>query len=315
MISVTLTYFTSRPYIKVLSQKDLLNFSTLSGRPQLLHKQYDKTFGQMENFYAVANGRVMEYVEFWNEHLPEQIQIRCNFDIDWDDQDECILANKDYLTILDPQGARLTYLFAVGRVGREASSKGGNPPYSQLIGPSWQVAVGLSNPSLWDLSAGEAADPGAYPGAFADADGPFKPYEVTVEGNSLVFTSLDGTRTKTFKLTDTGIEVEYQTQEPVTTQIPMQVDPWTRFTPGWAEKYVQENTPSGVAWGLENGPMVRIQTEGPVKMRAFNESLDLLAYPEDPDFEYPPGHYVPFPMAIAEVEMQDGYFLRLERLP
>jgi hypothetical protein len=25
--------------------------------------------------------------------------------------------------------------------------------------------------------------------------------------------------------------------------------------------------------------------------------------------------YVPFPMAITGVEMQDGYFLRLERLP
>jgi len=50
-------------------------------------------------------------------------------------------------------------------------------------------------------------------------------------------------------------------------------------------------------------------------MRAFNETLDLLANPEDPDFSYPPGHYVPFPMAVAEVEMQDGYFLRLERLP
>ena len=61
--------------------------------------------------------------------------------------------------------------------------------------------------------------------------------------------------------------------------------------------------------------MVSVQTEGRITMRAFNESLDLLASPEDPDFDYPAGHYIPFPMAIAEVEMQDGYFLRLERLP
>jgi hypothetical protein len=27
------------------------------------------------------------------------------------------------------------------------------------------------------------------------------------------------------------------------------------------------------------------------------------------------GQIIPFPLAIAEVEMQDGYFLRLERLP
>jgi hypothetical protein len=61
--------------------------------------------------------------------------------------------------------------------------------------------------------------------------------------------------------------------------------------------------------------MVSVQTRGLITMRAFNELLSLLANPEDPDFDYPPGHYVPFPMAIAEVEMQDGYFLRLERLP
>jgi hypothetical protein len=171
----------------------------------------------------------------------------------------------------------------------------------------------LSNPSTWNLSAGEAADPGTYPGAFADLDEPFKPFEATIEGNTLIFTSLDGTRTKTFNLTSDGLEAEYQTQGSVTTQIPLLVDPDTRFTPGWAEKYVQENTPGGVTWGLENGPLVRLQTEGLIMMRAFNESLSLLAKPEDPDFEYPPGYYVPFPMAIAEVEMRNGYSVRLER--
>jgi hypothetical protein len=109
--------------------------------------------------------------------------------------------------------------------------------------------------------------------------------------------------------------LEYLTDEPVSTQIPLLVDPNSRFTHGWAQNYEQEKTPGGIAWGLKNGPMVRIQLNGPVQMRAFNESLSLLVNPEDPDFDYPPGHYIPFPMAIVEVEMQDGYFLRLERLP
>jgi hypothetical protein len=226
-----------------------------------------------------------------------------------------VLANSEYLAILDPQGARLTYLFTVGWVGREASPKGGNPPYSQLIGPSWQVAVGLSNPSTWDLSAGEAADPGAYPGAFTDADEPFKPYRPTLNGNALMFTSLDGTRAKIFHLTETSLEVEYRTQEPVITQLPLLVEPDSRFSTGWAQHYVQEKIPGGIAWGLEDGPVVRIQAEGQITMRAFNESLSLLTSPENPDFGYPSGHYVPFPLAIVEVEMQDGYFLRLERLP
>jgi hypothetical protein len=283
-----------------LSTDDLLDFQTKSGKPDIQPYPIDEDLEKLKTHYQNLTQPVLDFVENW-QGSPIST---CDSDIDKDGQLECILADETYLAILDPRGARLTYLFA-----REGES------LHQLIGPSWQVAVGLSNPSTWDHSAGEAADLGAYPGAFADVENPFKPYDPVIEGSTLTFTSLDGTRTKTFKLTETGVEVEYQTQEPVTAQIPLLVDPNSRFTLGWAEKYTKKNTPDGVVWGLEDEPMVRIQSEGPITMRAFNESLSLLATPEDPDFDYPPGHYIPFPMAIAEVEMGDGYFLWLERLP
>jgi hypothetical protein len=303
MAGATLAYFASRPYIQILTAEDLMDFPTKSGNPELRSSPLDESINKLEAHYKNLTQPALDFAANWKGSPLSG----CATDLDKDGQPECIFADEQYLAIFDPQGARLTYLFAVGRVG--------NPPYTQFIGPSWQVAVGLSNPSLWDLSAGEAADPGAYPGAFADADDPFKAYEATIEGNTLVFTSLDGVRVKSFNLTETGIEVKYQTQEPVITQIPLLVDPGTRFTPGWAGKYVQEKTPGGIAWGLVNGPMVTIQIQSPASMRAFNESLSLLADPEDPDFDYPAGHYVPFPLAIAEIEMHDGYFLRLERLP
>jgi hypothetical protein len=300
MVGQTLAYFASRPYIHILSTDDLLDFQTKSGKPDIQPYPIDEDLEKLKTHYQNLTQPVLDFVENW-QGSPIST---CDSDIDKDGQLECILADETYLAILDPRGARLTYLFA-----REGES------LHQLIGPSWQVAVGLSNPSTWDHSAGEAADLGAYPGAFADVENPFKPYDPVIEGSTLTFTSLDGTRTKTFKLTETGVEVEYQTQEPVTAQIPLLVDPNSRFTLGWAEKYTKKNTPDGVVWGLEDEPMVRIQSEGPITMRAFNESLSLLATPEDPDFDYPPGHYIPFPMAIAEVEMGDGYFLWLERLP
>ena len=306
MLGPTLAYFVSRPYIHILTTDDLTNFPTKSGEPQFQPVPTDERIKKLETLYQNLTLPVLDYAENW---IGSSISA-CDNDIDNDGQAECILANENTLAILDPQGARLTYLFT-----REGEN------LHQLVGPSWQVAVGLSNPSTWDLSAGEAADPGAYPGAFADADDPFKAYEPAIEGDTLVFTSLDSTRVKTFKLIDAGIEAEYQTQEPVRTQIPLLVDPDTRFTPGWAEKYFQQNTPDGVAWGLGNGPMVSIHivpvggADDPVSTRAFNESLSLLGTSENPDFDYPAGHYVPFPMGIAEVEMGDGYFLRLERLP
>ncbi len=300
MVGPTLAYFASRPYIHILSTDELLDFPTESGKPEVLPTDTSELIPNLKSHYENLTQSVLEFSKNWNGSPFSN----CDTDVDKDGQSECILADETHFAILDPQGARLTYLF-----NREENT------LHQLIGPSWQVAAGLSNPSTWDLSMGEAADPGAYPGAFADEDDPFKLYKPAIEENKIIFISLDGTRSKIFILDENGITVEYQTQEPVTTQIPLLVDPETRFTPGWAEKYVQQNTPGGIAWGLENGPMVRIQTEGPLTMRAFNESLPLLTTPEDPDFDYPPGHYTPFPMAIVEVEMEDGYFLRLERLP
>jgi len=300
MVGPTLAYFASRPYIHILSADDLTNFPTRTGKPEILPSHLDSAVDTLESNYESLTRPVLAFAAKWQGSPLAS----CATDLDKDNQPECVLADEGYLAILDPQGARLTYLFT-----REGES------LHQLIGPSWQVAVGLSNPSTWNLSADEAADPGAYPGAFADVDDPFKVYEPSFEGNTLTFTSLDGTRIKSFKVTEAGIEVEYQTPEPVTTQIPLLVDPDTRFTPGWAENYVQQNTPYGVAWGLENGPMVGIKTEGKIMMQAFTKSLSLLSTPEDPDFDYPPGHYVPFPMAVTEVEVQDGYFLWLERLP
>jgi hypothetical protein len=322
MAAGALAYFASRPYVRILSAEGLINFPTTSGKPELRASPQNDALSQLETHYNDLTRPVLKFVENWQGSPLSG----CNSDLDKDGQPECVLANDEYLAILDPRGARLTYLFAAERDTITLYTH-------QLIGPSWQVAVGLSNPSLWDPTAGEAADPGAYPGAFADADDPFKPYEPAIEANTVIFTSLDGTRTKTFNFIQAGIEVEYQTQQPVKTQIPLLVEPETRFTPGWAEQYIQEKTPGGIAWGLRNGPLVSVQftkialrprsaalhwggqAQGGIDFQTFNDSLSLLAAPEDPDFSYPPGHYLPFPLAVVEVEMQDGYFLRLERLP
>ncbi len=275
MVGITMEYFASRPYVQILGAEDLVEFPATSNNAIIPQPEepIDELASQIQS--------ALEFANSWAEDLIETKK-QCRVGLF-----ECILADENYLAIFDAQGARLTYLFAVGRDDI--------PPYTQLIGPSWQVAPGIDG----------------YSSAFADD----KVYEPIIVENSLIFTSMDSTRVKTFTLSETGLEVKYQTQEPVITQIPLLVEPDTRFTPGWATKYIQQNTPNGIAWGLENGPMVSIQTEGAITMRAFNELLDLLAIPEDPDFEYPPGHYVPFPMAIVEVEMLDGYFLRLERLP
>ena len=52
--------------------------------------------------------------------------------------------------------------------------------------------------------------------------------------------------------------------------------------------------------------MVNIQIKNPITVKGFSETLELLNQPEDPDQEYPDGHFLPFPMAIAELIQPDG---------
>jgi len=219
----------------------------------------------------------LAFAQEWAQYPPEKTTAQCKPEFL-----KCTLANNSYLGIFDPQTASLTFLFA-----RDQDI------LHQLIGPSWQVAPGID----------------IFPGAFADGKG----YQVSINSNSLVFTSNDSTRTKAFSLKETGLSVSYQTKEPVSAQIPLLVNPDTRFTPGWANQYIAESTPDGIRWGLKNGPMVSVEADGAVKMRAFNEDLSLLQGPEDPDYSYPPGHYVPFPMAILGLEISGNYVLSIER--
>lgn len=278
MVGASLAWFASRPYVRALSAEDLLDFPTRPARAASLPRS-EPTLDNR----ALQAGSALEFAAAWAGKPPSTIAYcqEASFPA-------CVLANDSILAVFDPQGARLVYLFVLAQGG-----------IHQIVGPSWQVAPGI------DL----------YPGAFADADDPFRAYTAVVDQDMLTFTAQDGARIKTFRLTGAGIEARYQTQEPALTRIPLLVEPDARFTPGWATAYTLETTPDGILWGLENDKMVKIRTDGALEFRAFNESLDFLAGPEDPNFSYPPGHYIPFPMAVAEVEMRADSFLRLECNP
>jgi hypothetical protein len=274
MVAPTLAYFASRPYIRALSEADLLAFPARAGEPTALPIPTDDPTNALERHYDDLTAPVLEFAETWDG----KPYSACGQDLDQDDQPECILADENLLGVLDPQGARLVYLFSWDRSGLH-----------QLVGPSWQVAVGLSDPTLWHPELGEAADPGAYPGAFAEVDEPFMPYTASLAGDRIVFVSEDGARTKTFRLTGAGLEVTYRLQEPATARIALLVDPWVRTSPGWAGKYFLEQSAQEVRWGLQGGPLADLQAPGPLDVYAFNEGLDLLGEPEDPDYEYPQG--------------------------
>ncbi len=127
----------------------------------------------------------------------------CDLDLNNDGRFECVLSNLHLFAILDPAGARLTNLFFLNGIG----------PH-QLVGPSSQFTIGLSDPSEWQPNLGQAADPSVIPGAFSDDTLTWTIYASHVTTGTIDFTSPDGSRDKSYTLTDNGLEITYASWDP-----------------------------------------------------------------------------------------------------
>lgn len=223
---------------------------------------------------------VMETAAAWSEN-PAPVA-KC--------KDLCILASDKFYAVLNPLGGRLVFFFA----GRH-----------QIIGPTAQFFIGLSDRSQWDLSKGEGADPGQIMGAFSDADDAFRPYTAEITENAIRFVSADG-REKSYRLTENGLDVTLS--GPFETKIPFALAPQTRFMPGWAGKYRLEQLVDGIRSGVAGGPRVRIQASaGSVRAAdSFLDAIPSLASPENPNMELSPGFFLPFPITVVHLTAPEG---------
>jgi hypothetical protein len=243
--------------------------------------------GQVAELLAAAS---------WAEHPSDQAD--CDHDLDSDGQPECVLSNLDFYAILDPAGARLTNLFYLD-----------NADPHQLVGPSSQFTVGLSDPSEWHPELGEAADPGVIPGAFSDDTATWTVYQPAITPDSITFTSPDGSRVKTYRLLEDGIEMTYQVPGPVSTRIPLAVDP-EAFYFGPTE-YTGSLAPGAWTWGLVNGLQVEVRTGAVLSAQSYTVSFPYLSQPEDPDRLYPGGHYLPFPLSVVDLQGSGNFSVQI----
>jgi hypothetical protein len=219
----------------------------------------------------------------------------CSADYDHDLRPECILANESYFAVVETDGARLTHLFYGGH---------------QLVGPTAQFAVGLSDPSVWGALPGDTADPGQIMGAFLDADHPFDPYTTSwPTPGTLTFTSEDGSRVKTFRLTETGLEVTYQVQDPVSIRIPLVVDPQMFFS--GPSDYRASLSATSWTWGLAAGIQVQVRTDAALSAQGFTVSMPFLGLPENPNLDYPAGHYFPFPLSVVSICSNGNFYIQI----
>jgi hypothetical protein len=249
----------------------------------------------LRNAYLGQIGELLAAADWAENRAP---RVDCKDDLNGDGQLECILANRDYFAVLEPAGARLTLFFYFDA----------NGPH-QLVGPSSQFAVGLSDPSEWQPDKGKAADPSVIPGAFTDATATWTDYTPVVTANGITFTNADGTRTKTYQLAENGMQVRYETQASVSTRIPLALDPQT-FYSGPTE-YRPSLAPHSWVWGLAGGISVDVRTDAVLSADGFTSAIPFLALQEDPNLEYPPGNYLPFPLSVVTIQSEGNFSVEI----
>jgi hypothetical protein len=212
----------------------------------------------------------------------------CEIDIDSDSQPDCILTSDRFFLVLDPQNGGLSDAFFIDR---------GN--LHQIIGPSSLLATGLSSPETWNRSDGAISDPSVISGAFWGEE---KPYHIDVGNHTIKFTSLAGTKSYTLSPGGISINITEPTDKPY--QMPFLFDPWMRFTPQWANSFTSEFElvgNSSFSWNYPDGSNIVLESNNPLTIISFTDSQAFMQSTENPDIDYPQGHFLPIPLVEAEI--------------
>jgi hypothetical protein len=264
----------------VITQSDWQMYLTLTAFTA------DTRLQALQNAYLGQVGELLGAANWAKKPTP---RVDCTQDLNGDGHAECVLANQKYFAILEPAGARLTQFFCVDA----------NGPH-QLVGPSSQFIVGLSDPSEWHPDTGEAADPGVIPGAFTDDIGTWTTYVPTIRADEITFTVPDDSRVKTYRLTEKGIQVFYQLHGPVSTLIPLALDPQAFYS--GPTTYQAALAPHSWIWSLSGGGSVEVHTNATLSAEGFISAIPFLSLLEDPNLGYPKGNYLPFPLSVVTIQ-------------
>jgi hypothetical protein len=229
----------------------------------------------------------------------------CDIDLDFDGKPDCILASEDFFFILKPEGGYAIIGFARLESG-----------IHQIIGASAQLLVGLSDPTLWKPELGFAGDPNQYRGAFSDipvgfSDPISEAYSIEKGEGWISFINKDGNLQKTYRLISGGLAVDYHAEHLQNIQVPIIIDPGSRFSPGWRDLYQYELGENGLRLFLENGIHLKLISDQNIRIKSFTDSRGDMDVPENPNYEFPPGHFLPFPMVLAEITARGEFSIEL----
>ena len=79
--------------------------------------------------------------------------------------------------------------------------------------------------------------------------------------------------------------------------------------------YVSSENETYAAWGIENSFGVSIRSSTAPLLYSFNDSADLMGSPENPNQDFPAGHFTPFPLAIADISVSSDVPIEIMVIP
>lgn len=246
-------------------------------------------------------GQIKEILTAGNWAADPTPQITCEVDPDQDGQPECILASKQIFSLIELEGARLAFLFGLSPTG----------PH-QFVGPSTQFYIDTNSLPTTDIPPVETSN---LNGTIMDYSSTENLYTPHPEASGISFTSKDGSNTKTFRLTDLGIQISYHAASRVISQITLAIDPWRRFYPNWGNQFIYKKIDQGWSWGYQDGPTMEITSTTGLKFTPFTASHSWMILPENPNIDYPTGHFIPFPLALLEIHANGDSQVQINLFP
>jgi hypothetical protein len=227
----------------------------------------------------------------------------CDLDIDWDGQPECVLATKSIFLTFELDGGYLAFGFAVTPSGNH-----------QIIGGTTQYGVCRSDPSSFLNDRGIITDPGQIPGALADPFSNWSAYIGTPTESQMVLENTNGNIRKTFSINGNEIRINIEgirpSEQPMM-YIPLSLDPWLRFEPDWGDIFWSKLLDPYWYLGASDKFSLSVQSSVEFRPYTFNATRYAIRSSEDPNYDYTPGHLLPFPMALVEIQTEPSFNLTL----
>lgn len=154
------------------------------------------------------------------------------------------------------------------------------------------------------MGFGESSDPTVIQGALAEASIPLQPFKVTFNKDALVLTHPSG-KQKTIGLSESGIEITVEGTQPFQETIPFVLSLDNLSPTQWASTLTPTCQEHTCSFATSGGSVVMGFNADSMSIRSCLDSAAFITSPEIPDRNYPPGHFLPFPLAVLDLSAND----------